>query len=78
MNYNTYQFALIDMNMSVGVTNGTIGVFKFKAIKVGGSNISISSPSSTDFNNNNLAVYVGSKYITIKNPPSSNNNLWRN
>ena len=75
MNNSTYKMALIDMTMSTGTTGGTIGSITFRAIKAGDSNITLTGASSTDFGNNNLAVYMGSKYITIKNPPSSNNNL---
>ena len=75
INKETYKMALIDMNMDTGVSSGTIGTIKLKAIKTGSTSITITSPSSTDYDNNNLQVTVVPKSVTIEAAKSSNNKL---
>ena len=74
INNNTHKMALLDMNMSAGASSGTIGTIKFKALKLGSTSVTISSPSATDSVPNSLDVSVVAKNLTIVEPtPKSNN-----
>ena len=75
INKQNYKMALIDMNMDTGAASGTIGTIKLKAIKTGSTSVTITSPSSTDYNNNNLQVTVVPKSVTIETAKSTNNKL---
>ena len=75
MNNSTHKIALIDMAMSTGASSGTIGTIKLKAIKLGSTSVTITSPSSTDYGNNNLQVTVAPKSVTIEEAKSSNSKL---
>lgn len=65
-----------------GIPNGnyitaktTIFTFKFKSLKEGTTTIGFKSPLVGDGNGDSVTANVSNKTITIKEPPSTNNNL---
>jgi len=71
---NNYRFNGLDVTLSNGIkTNTSIMTFKFKALKEGSTNISVTNTMMSD-KNVKLSVTNGSKTITIGNTPVQSDN----
>ena len=72
------RIAFIDFD-SVGIRSGQVGYCVFTTKSVGNTSVTITSPEATSNTSDggvlNLSASVTAASITIKNPPSSNNNL---
>lgn len=70
------KIAIADYTLSKGVKNGSIGTIKFKALKTGSTNITMTSPSASDTAGDLTVTFTG-KTITITEPtpvtPKSSN-----
>ena len=75
MNYQTgnHKFGYLDTSGS-GMTSGEVGTCTFRTKAVGNTSVSFALEGS-DADNNDLTCSGASAGITIKTPPSSNNNL---
>lgn len=72
-NSSNKKFAYIDNSVN-GISAGNIGYCTFKTKAVGTTTVSVKTPTGTN-KGANLTISVSKATITIKNPPSGNNNL---
>ena len=78
-NNGRIKIATVDYTLSQGVSSGTVGTIKFKALKAGNTNVSMNTIEATD-QEKNLTVNFSGKSIAINEyvpptPKSSNSNL---
>ena len=73
-NDNNKKFAYVDNSVD-GIKSGNIGYCTFKTKAVGSTSVSVKTPTGTNEVPVNLTINVSKATVTIKNPPSGNNNL---